>query len=122
MEIDAVVNWTPALAATFESMHGYSIGKYAILLNDNNQNYLGLPSLNWFYLNTPDRGQPFIDDYRSTLTSLAATYLKAFETWSHGYMDMQYSAQVGVSLVHKTLQLSNICSTTNLSIWNSLYQ
>lgn len=33
VEIASSLYWTPDLAATFEAMHGYDIGKYTMLLS-----------------------------------------------------------------------------------------
>jgi hypothetical protein len=78
-------------------MHGYDIGKYSILLAQNNGGYTNT-YLNWFVTDGPDQGQGYVADYRATLGSLLNTYYDAITAWSNDYLGLQFSAQVGYNL------------------------
>lgn len=63
--------------------------------NGNGANIYIAPS--WFITDAPDQGQSYVADYRSTLTQLYGNYLQHLERWTHDYLGLQFSAQVGVS-------------------------
>lgn len=98
VEIASNLYWTPNLAETFKKMHGYDIGKYAMLLSYNNG--LGFSSSypQRFYTDEMDQGRGYVDDYRATMTSLLMEYYKHLVEWSNQYLGMEFSGQMGYNL------------------------
>ncbi|PVH68452.1 hypothetical protein DL98DRAFT_554829 [Cadophora sp. DSE1049] len=86
-------------------MHGYDIGKYAMLLAHDNG--LGFGSLypDRVYTDASDRGQGYVSDYRATMSSLLALYYGHLVNWSKRYLGLEFSAQVGYGLPVDMLEL-----------------
>lgn len=79
-------------------MHGYDIGKYAMLLAHDNGLGFGSLYLDRIYTDAPDRGQGYVSDYRATMSSLLALYYKHLVNWSKRYLGLEFSGQVGYNL------------------------
>ncbi|KAM0542093.1 hypothetical protein ACHAPJ_012956 [Fusarium lateritium] len=100
VEIPGVVYWTPGLVEAFRGDHGYSIEKYVPLLSGRNgfmAQTSGIGSV-FFILDDEDRGAGIVSDWRETMTRLSRTYYDWLVKWTHEYLDVQFSAQMGYNL------------------------
>ncbi|PVH72560.1 hypothetical protein DL98DRAFT_610481 [Cadophora sp. DSE1049] len=79
-------------------MHGYDIGKYAMLLAVDNGLGFGTTYPDRVYTDAPDRGQGYVSDYRSTMTSLLTLYYEHLAEWSERFLGLEFSGQVGYNL------------------------
>jgi hypothetical protein len=90
--------WTPDVAKTFKKMHGYGIGKYAILLAVDNGLSFNSEYTDRVYSDAPDRGQGYVADYRATMSSVLNIYYEHLVKWSEQYLGLEFSAQTGYGL------------------------
>lgn len=98
MEVRSNLFWTPDLASSFKKMHGYDIGKYAMLFAVDNGLGFGSAYPDRVYTDAPDRGQGYVSDYRATMTSLLTLYYEHLAEWSERFLGLEFSGQVGYNL------------------------
>ncbi|KAH7417837.1 hypothetical protein BKA64DRAFT_738388 [Cadophora sp. MPI-SDFR-AT-0126] len=98
VEVRSSLFWTPDLANSFRKMHGYDIGKYAMLLAAGNGLSFGTTNPDRVYTDAPDRGQGYVSDYRTTMTSLLTLYYEHLVEWSERFLGLEFSGQVGYNL------------------------
>lgn len=79
-------------------MHGYDIGKYTMLLSYGNGLGFNTTYPLRIFSDDPVREQGYVADYRATLSYLLATYYDALVEWSHEYLGLNFSGQIGYNL------------------------
>ncbi|PVH76879.1 hypothetical protein DL98DRAFT_657077 [Cadophora sp. DSE1049] len=98
LEISSTIFWTPKLQDTFKSVNGYDIDKYVMLLTCNNGLSFGVNYPLQIVTDAGDKGQGYVEDYRSALTVSMQSYYKAITDWSKSYLGVEFSAQVGYNI------------------------
>ncbi|KAM0138973.1 hypothetical protein ACHAO1_003305 [Botrytis cinerea] len=111
VEIKSSLYWTPDLAITFKEMHGYDIGKYAMLLATDNGLGFSTEYPDRVYTDALDRGQGYLFDYRATMTTLLSLYYEHLVNWSRRYLGLEFSAQTGYNLPVDMLEVIPVVST-----------
>ncbi|KAF7898807.1 hypothetical protein EAE99_012363 [Botrytis elliptica] len=111
VEIKSRLYWTPILANTFREMHGYDMGKYAMLLANDNGLGFSTEYPDRVYTGAPDRGQGYLSDYRATMTALLSLYYEHLVNWSRRYLGLEFSAQTGYNLPVDMLEVIPVVST-----------
>ncbi|KAM5347661.1 hypothetical protein ACJ41O_007485 [Fusarium nematophilum] len=100
VEIPGVVYWTPSLVEAFQDHHGYSIEKYVPLLAGRNGWMAQTSAIGpvFFILDEEDQGAGIVGDWRQTMTRLSRTYYDWLVSWTHDFLNIQFSAQMGYNL------------------------
>jgi hypothetical protein len=99
VEVRSNLFWTPDLASSFKKMHGYDIGKYAMLLAIDNDLGFGSVYLDRVYTDASDRGQRYVSDYRATMTSLLTLYYEHLTEWSERFLGLEVGYNLPVDMV-----------------------
>ena len=77
-EYPANILWTPGLASSFQTSHGYSVNKYLPILLAGNSGFstsFGSSVIPIYYVTDEiDSGASHVTDYRQTLTNLNAQF------------------------------------------------
>ncbi|KAH8588281.1 hypothetical protein B0O99DRAFT_525342, partial [Bisporella sp. PMI_857] len=79
-------------------LHSYDIGKYAMLLTHNNGLNFGINYHTAIETDASDKGEGYIEDYRSALTVSMQSYYRALTEWSRTYVNAEFSGQVGYNI------------------------
>ncbi|KAG2170683.1 hypothetical protein VTO58DRAFT_106896 [Aureobasidium pullulans] len=100
-EYPANILWTPGLASSFHTSHGYSVNKYLPILLAGNSGFstsFGSSVIPIYYVTDEiDSGASHVTDYRQTLTNLNAQFLQTLTSWAHS-IGVQSSTQVVYNL------------------------
>ncbi|THW43029.1 hypothetical protein D6D22_04627 [Aureobasidium pullulans] len=100
-EYPANILWTPGLASSFQTSHGYSVNKYLPILLAGNSGFstsFGSSVIPIYYVTDEiDSGASYVADYRQTLTNLNAQFLQTLTSWAHS-IGVQSSTQVVYNL------------------------
>ena len=96
-EISTPIYWTPDLLSIFKEQHGYDLRGYIPFLTGfNGDLMLNNPPIS--IVSDSWKDDIYVDDFRSTLTGLYQEYLTTLKHWTHEYLGMEFSAQVGYNL------------------------
>ena len=122
VEIATPTYWTPNFLAAFRQQNGYDLRPYVALLTGFNGDLMNNdPPIS---IVSDDLQQAtIVDDYRSTLTSLYQEYLIAMRDWTHDYLGLQFSAQVGYNLpvdMVSSIPYVDVPETETLSFRNDI--
>ncbi|KAK2751243.1 secreted protein [Colletotrichum kahawae] len=100
MEILSNTSWTRTLPERFEKLFGYDLRPYLplIIFNNNNVNLQNdAPGHTRCFLDTHDKGQGYINNYRAALADGYQEYVTTLANWTHS-LDLGLSAQVSYNL------------------------
>ncbi|KAJ4183237.1 hypothetical protein NW755_009726 [Fusarium falciforme] len=100
-EIVSNISWTRDMPQVFEKLHGYDIRPYLPLIMWGNNN-LAIQAANpgrvRAILDTPDRGQGVINDYRAALEAGYHEYITTLKNWLNHELGVSFRAQVSYNL------------------------
>lgn len=100
IEIKSNISWSSSLPWRFEKMHGYRLHKYLPLLMYGNNNPGVQPSHPGSIkcmLESDDKGNGFVNDFRAALAQGYGEYLETLTTWLEA-LGLGYSAQISYNL------------------------
>ncbi|KAI8317095.1 hypothetical protein K4K59_011003 [Colletotrichum sp. SAR11_240] len=100
MEILSNTSWTRTLPERFEKLFGYDLRPYLplIIFNNNNINLQNdAPGHTRCFLDTHDKGQGYVNDYRAALAGGYQEYVTTLANWTHS-LGLGLSAQVSYNL------------------------
>ncbi|UPL03174.1 hypothetical protein LCI18_014108 [Fusarium solani-melongenae] len=100
-EIVSNISWTRDMPQMFEKLHGYDIRPYLPVVMWGNNN-LAIQAANpgrvRVILDTPDRGQGVVNDYRATLEAGYHEYITSLKKWLNQELGLSFRAQVSYNL------------------------
>ncbi|RYP50580.1 hypothetical protein DL768_003925 [Monosporascus sp. mg162] len=101
VEITSNVSWSRSLPARFEKAFGYNLKPYLPLLTFQQNNLLIQavdPGPFLCFLDSPDKGAGYVNDFRAALALGYRDYLDALTKWSHRVLRKQVSVQLAYGL------------------------
>ncbi|KAM0321554.1 hypothetical protein ACHAQA_010044 [Verticillium albo-atrum] len=96
IEVLSNVTWSPSLPGRFEERFGYSLMPYLPLISWGNNNIAmqrAAPGSFRVLLNTKNRGDGYINDFRTILTEGYIDYLQTLRDWANDSLGIQFSTQ-----------------------------